>query len=92
MRESAIIGFGMNGRGAVELVIVAVVIGVSDNLLAQGLISDPLLTESQFSALVLMAFITTLLAPLTLRWSVMKACSGSEKEQFCQLWSDTKQK
>jgi Kef-type K+ transport system membrane component KefB len=92
MRESAIIGFGMNGRGAVELVIVAVVIGVSDNLLAQGLISDPLLTESQFSALVLMAFITTLLAPLTLRWSVMKACSGSEKEQFCQLWSDKKQK
>ncbi len=92
MRESAIIGFGMNGRGAVELVIVAVVIGLSDNLLAQGVISDPLLTESQFSALVLMAFITTLLAPLTLRWSVMKACSGSEKEQFCQLWSDKKQK
>ncbi len=90
MRESAIIGFGMNGRGAVELVIVAVVIGVSDNLLAQGVISDPLLTEIQFSALVLMAFITTLLAPLTLRWSVMKACSGSEKEQFCQLWSDKK--
>jgi Kef-type K+ transport system membrane component KefB len=92
MRESAIIGFGMNGRGAVELVIVAVVIGVSDNLLAQGLISDPLLTESQFSALVLMAFITTLLAPLALRWSVMRSCSGSEKEQFCQLWSDKKQK
>ena len=92
MRESAIIGFGMNGRGAVELVIVAVVIGLSDDLLAQGVISDPLLTESQFSALVLMAFITTLLAPLALRWSVMRTCSGSEKEQFCQLWSDKKQK
>jgi Kef-type K+ transport system membrane component KefB len=90
MRESAIIGFGMNGRGAVELVIVAVVIGLSDDLLAQGVISDPLLTESQFSALVLMAFITTLLAPLALRWSVMRTCSGSEKEQFCQLWSDKK--
>ena len=91
LRESAIIGFGMNGRGAVELVIVAVVIALSDNLLAQGVITEPLLTENQFSALVLMAFITTLLAPLMLRWSVMKTCSGNEKEQFCQLWSDTKQ-
>jgi Kef-type K+ transport system membrane component KefB len=92
MRESAIIGFGMNGRGAVELVVVAVVIALSNDLLAQGVISDPLLTENQFSALVLMAFITTLLAPLALRWSVMRTCGGSEKEQFCQLWSDTKQK
>ena len=89
MRESAIIGFGMNGRGAVELVIVAVVIALSNDLLAQGTISAPLLTEVQFSALVLMAFITTLLAPLLLRWSVTKSCKGDEKEQFCQLWSDS---
>jgi Kef-type K+ transport system membrane component KefB len=92
MRESSIIGFGMNGRGAVELVIVAVVIALSNDLIAQGVISDPLLTEDQFSALVLMAFITTLLAPLMLRWSVIKTCSGSEKEQFCQLWTDLKSK
>ena len=92
MRESSIIGFGMNGRGAVELVIVAVVIALSNDLMAQGVLSDPLLTEDQFSALVLMAFITTLLAPLMLRWSVMKTCSGSEKEQFCQLVSDTRKK
>ena len=92
MRESSIIGFGMNGRGAVELVIVAVVIALSDDLMAQGVLSDPLLTEDQFSALVLMAFITTLLAPLMLRWSVMKTCSGSEKEQFCQLWTDKRKK
>ena len=89
MRESAIVGFGMNGRGAVELVIVAVVIKLSDDLMGRGIISAPLLTEDQFSALVLMAFITTLLAPLLLRWSVMKSCTGNEKEQFCQLWSDT---
>ena len=92
MRESSIIGFGMNGRGAVELVIVAVVIALSDDLMAQGVLSDPLLTEDQFSALVLMAFITTLLAPLMLRWSVMKTCSGSEKEHFCQLVADTRKK
>ena len=89
MRESAIVGFGMNGRGAVELVIVAVVIKLSDDLMGRGIISAPLLTEDQFSALVLMAFVTTLLAPLLLRWSVMKSCTGNEKEQFCQLWSDT---
>jgi Kef-type K+ transport system membrane component KefB len=92
MRESTVIGFGMNGRGAVELVIVAVVISLSDDLLAQGVIGEPLLTQSQISALVLMAFITTMLAPLMLKWSVMKTCSGSEKEQFCQLWAEKKQK
>ncbi|MBW2466099.1 MAG: cation:proton antiporter [Deltaproteobacteria bacterium] len=92
MRQSALIGFGMNGRGAVELVIVAVVIGTSNDLLARGTISDPLLTQSQISALVLMAFITTLMAPLMLKWSVLKTCSGSEKEQFCQLWSDSKKR
>jgi len=92
MRQSAVIGFGMNGRGAVELVIVAVVIGLSNDMLAQGLISEPLLTQNQISALVLMAFITTMLAPLMLKWSVMKTCSGSEKEQFCQLWSDTEKR
>jgi Kef-type K+ transport system membrane component KefB len=92
MRESAVIGFGMNGRGAVELVIVAVVIALSNDLMTQGVISEPLLTQNQISALVLMAFITTMLAPLMLKRSVVKACSGSEKEEFCQLWSDTKQK
>ena len=92
MRESSIIGFGMNGRGAVELVVVAVVIALSNDLMAQGVLREPLLTEDQFSALVLMAFITTLLAPLMLRWSVMKTCSGSEKEQFCQLWTAKRKK
>ena len=92
MRESSVIGFGMNGRGAVELVVVAVVLALSNDLLAQGVLSEPLLTEDQFSALVLMAFVTTLLAPLMLRWSVMKTCSGSEKEQFCQLWTDKRKK
>ena len=92
MRQSAVIGFGMNGRGAVELVIVAVVIGLSNDMLAQGLISEPLLTQNQISALVLMAFITTMLAPLMLKWSMMKTCQGSEKDQFCQLWDESKQK
>jgi Na+:H+ antiporter len=92
VKESAVIGFGMNGRGAVELVIVAVVLELSNKLMSRGQISTPLLTENQFAALVLMAFITTLLAPLMLRWFVVKTCSGSEKEQFCQLWSEATKK
>ena len=82
----------MNGRGAVELVIVAVVIGLSNDLMNQGIITDPLLTQNQISALVLMAFITTMLAPLMLKWSMMKTCQGSEKDPFCQLWDNSKQK
>jgi Kef-type K+ transport system membrane component KefB len=92
MRESAVIGFGMNGRGAVELVIVAVVLELSNKMMGSGKITVPLLTENQFAALVLMAFITTLLAPLMLRWFIVKTCSGTEKEQFCQLWSEATKK
>ena len=65
--ESAIIGFGMNGRGAVELVIATVVLNLSDELIQTKLIDSPLLTQEQFSALVLMAFVTTLMAPLILK-------------------------
>lgn len=88
IREAGIIGFGMNGRGAVELVIVAVIMALSDDLMAKGAISVALLTDDQFSALVLMAFITTLLSPLMLRWAVNRTCTGKEKELFCQLWSE----
>ena len=86
IRQSVILGFGMNGRGAVELVVAAVVIKLSNELMANGTIGEPLLTQGQFSALVLMAFATTLLAPITLKWSVRKTCSSSENESFCELW------
>jgi Kef-type K+ transport system membrane component KefB len=86
--ESAIIGFGMNGRGAVEIVVASVVLKLSEELMAAGTVAEPLLTEDQFSALILMAFITTLMAPLTLKWSVMKACRSDEKTSFCKLWDE----
>lgn len=86
--ESSIIGFGMNGRGAVEVVVASVVIKLSSDLMAAGTISSPLLTENQFSALILMAFFTTMMAPLTLKWSVMRACSGNDKASFCMIWDD----
>ncbi|MGD2080717.1 MAG: cation:proton antiporter [Nitrospirota bacterium] len=85
-REGMIVGFGMNGRGAVELVVASVVIKLSDRLLSEGAISESLLTEQQFSALVLMAFVTTIIAPLTLKWSVLRTCKYDEKTTFCQLW------
>ena len=86
--ESTIIGFGMNGRGAVELVVATVILKLSDNLIHSKVITDPLLTETQFSALVLMAFVTTVLAPITLKWSVTKTCLPVEKAAFCQLWDE----
>lgn len=86
--ESAIIGFGMNGRGAVEIVVATVVLKLSEELVSTQVISEPLLTRDQFSALILMAFITTLIAPLTLKWSVTKACSANEKASFCVLWDE----
>ena len=88
--ESTIVGFGMNGRGAVEIVVASVVLKLSNDLLTSGTISEPLLTQDQFSALILMAFITTLMAPITLKWSVMKACSADEKASFCTLWDEKK--
>lgn len=91
IRESMVIGFGMNGRGAVELVVAAVVIELSNRLLAQGAISEPLLTQEQFSALVLMAFITTAVTPILLKKMITRSCTGAEKEAFCQLWEESSQ-
>ena len=88
--ESVVIGFGMNGRGAVELVIASVVIKLSHDLMSRGIIHEPLLTQDQFSALVLMAFLTTLLTPIFLKWSVTKVCIGEEKVCFCRLWENGK--
>ncbi len=84
--ESAIVGFGMNGRGAVELVVASVVIRLSSDMMASGVIAEPLLTESQFSALIFMAFLTTLMAPLSLRWAVLRTCLPDERAAFCKLW------
>jgi Kef-type K+ transport system membrane component KefB len=92
LRESVVIGFGMNGRGAVELVVATVVIQLSNELMAEGSLSAPLLTQEQFSALVLMAFVTTLLTPVLLKWSVARSCTGGEKERFCSLWEASKKK
>ena len=80
----------MNGRGAVELVLATVVLETSQQLMVSRHISEPLLTQDQFSALVLMAFFTTLIAPISLKWAVNRTCLPSEKADFCQLWDARK--
>lgn len=61
-RQSAIIGFSMNGRGAVELILAS--IG-----LEYGII-----TPEIFSILVFMAFFTTFMTPLALKCLIPKEC------------------
>ena len=41
--------------------------------------------DSQFTILVLMAFITTLIAPVSLRLAVPRVCAESDRD-FCRLW------
>jgi Kef-type K+ transport system membrane component KefB len=84
-REAMVIGLGMNGRGAVELVVAKAVLVLSDGLLKAGLIQRPLLTRPQFTILILMAFITTLVTPLSMRLFVPPVCSKSDAD-FCDLW------
>jgi hypothetical protein len=76
----------MNRRGAVELVVGTVVINLSKELMDGKVISEPLLTQEQFAALVLMAFVTTLIAPIFLKWAFMRSCTADEKVAFCTLW------
>lgn len=62
--DSAVVGSGMSARGAVELVI-------ADIALRAGLFSkpedDPGIVESLFSAVVIMAVVTTLVAPFMMK-------------------------
>lgn len=59
-RDSAIIGFAMNGRGAVELILAS--IGLEEGIITQEL----------FSILVFMAFFTTFITPIALKFILPK--------------------
>jgi len=64
VRQSLVVGIGMSGRGAVELII-------ADIALRAGLFSQPTPTPAivanLFSAIVIMAVVTTLITPIGLR-------------------------
>ena len=63
-RESVLVGVGMSGRGAVELIIAGVA-------LEAGLFLQPtppgVIVQSLFSAIVIMAVVTTVATPIALR-------------------------
>ena len=59
-QEAAVIGFAMNGRGAVELILAS--LGLSAGIISQEI----------FSILVFMAFFTTFITPLALKLVIPK--------------------
>jgi Kef-type K+ transport system membrane component KefB len=67
LQKALIIGTAMNARGAVGLII-------ADIALRQGLFSHPAsppaVVASLFSAIVIMAIVTTLFTPIVLRWII----------------------
>ncbi len=71
-REGTVIGLGMNGRGAVEIIVAQIA-------LSMGLISQDL-----FSILVFMAIATTALVPVTLKWGVAWLRGRGELERSSQ--------
>ena len=66
-RESVMVGVGMSGRGAVELIVAG--IALEAGLFLQPS-PTPVLIQSLFSAIVIMALVTTILAPIFLRWLI----------------------
>jgi Kef-type K+ transport system membrane component KefB len=60
-RKSLTIGIGMNGRGAVELVIAGIAL------------QNALISQNLFSLIVLMAFVTTIITPPLLKYSLRKS-------------------
>lgn len=64
-RESLAIGIGMNGRGAVELIVVAV--ALEEGIFAQPVPTPPIIT-AMFSSVVIMAIITTIVTPIGIKW------------------------
>jgi len=64
LRESMAIGFGMNGRGAVEIVVATIALN-------SGIFSKPeptpALVSALFSSIVIMAVVTTVIVPLGMK-------------------------
>jgi len=73
-REAVIVGVGMSGRGAVELIVAGVA-------LEAGLFLQPypvpIIVNSLFSAIVIMAVVTTVITPVLLRYLIPEKSSSS---------------
>jgi len=68
-RESLMVGVGMSGRGAVELIVAGIALEAGLFLHPQP---TPVIVESLYSAIVLMALVTTIVTPIVLRWIAPK--------------------
>ena len=66
-REAVIVGVGMSGRGAVELIVAGV--ALEAGLFLQPF-PVPIIVDSLFSAIVIMALVTTVLTPILLRYLI----------------------
>lgn len=71
-RDAAAVGIGMSGRGAVELIL-------ADVAMKAGLfeVGDDPLIDNMFSAIVIVAIVTTLATPIGLRFFMGKKEDGS---------------
>ena len=67
-RESLIVGIGMSGRGAVELIVAGVALQAG---LFSRPVPTPIIVEGLFSSIVIMALVTTVLTPVGLRFLMM---------------------
>ena len=74
-REAAIVGVGMSGRGAVELIVAGV--ALEAGLFLQPF-PVPVIVNSLFSAIVIMALVTTVLTPILLRYLMPKKSQSAE--------------
>ncbi len=68
-RESLMVGVGMSGRGAVELIVAGIALDAGLFLHPQ---SPPAVISGLFSAVVLMALVTTVVTPVVLHWLAPK--------------------
>lgn len=73
-REATAVGIGMSARGAVELIIADIALRAG---LFEGPEPVPEIVQNLFSAVVIMAVVTTVLAPLLLR-PLLSRCSSDE--------------
>ena len=64
-REAMMVGIGMSGRGAVELIVAGV--ALEAGLFLQPYPTPPIV-ESLFSSIVIMALVTTIATPIFLHW------------------------
>ena len=68
-RESLMVGVGMSGRGAVELIVAGVALEAGLFLQPDP---PPPIVASLFSAIVIMALVTTVATPILLRWLALR--------------------